>query len=75
MRLRRLAGVHLQRALPMKATEILLRQNRVVYILMVLVASLGLLWSFWQHQHPASDAAHPRPLPGQPAHQAIVLKH
>ncbi len=38
----------------MKANEILMRQDRVVYILMVLVASLGLVWSFWQHQHPAN---------------------
>ncbi len=59
----------------MKANEILIRQDRVVYLLMVLVASLGLLWSFWQHQHPAGDAAaRPRPLPGVPAHQATVLK-
>lgn len=57
----------------MKANQILIRQDRVVYILMVLVASLGLLWSFWQHQHPAGDAA-ARPLPGLPAHQATVLK-
>ncbi|HET9503647.1 MAG TPA: hypothetical protein VFO93_08895 [Hymenobacter sp.] len=57
----------------MKATEILVRQDRVVYILMVLVASLGLLWSFWQHQHPAGDVA-PQPLPGRAAHQATVLR-
>jgi len=73
MPLRRLVSFHLQRALPVKANEILARQDRAVYILMVLVASLGLLWSFWQHrQQPGNAAA--RPLPGVPAHQATFFK-
>ena len=34
----------------MKANEIIIRQDRVVYTLMILLASLGLLWSLWQHK-------------------------
>ncbi|RYY16138.1 MAG: hypothetical protein EOO36_11605 [Cytophagaceae bacterium] len=34
----------------MKADEIIIRQDRVVYTLMILLAGMGLLWSFWQHQ-------------------------
>ena len=37
----------------MRANEIIIRQDRVVYTLMILLASLGLLWSFWQHQQHA----------------------
>jgi hypothetical protein len=37
----------------MKINEILIRQDRVVYTLMILLASIGLFWGFWQHQHPA----------------------
>jgi lipopolysaccharide export system protein LptC len=51
----------------MKANEILMRQDRVVYVLMLLVASLGLLWSFWQHQHP-SNAGLPKA-----EHQATAI--
>jgi lipopolysaccharide export system protein LptC len=36
-----------------KANEIIFRQNRVVYTLMILLAGAGLVWSFWQHQHNA----------------------
>jgi lipopolysaccharide export system protein LptC len=58
-----------------KANELIARQDRVVYILMVLLASLGLLWSFWQHQHQPGDAvAKPQPLPGVPAQQATFFK-
>jgi len=58
-----------------KANEIIIRQDRVVYILMVLLASLGLLWSFWQHQHKPDDAtARPRQLPGVPTQQATFFK-
>jgi lipopolysaccharide export system protein LptC len=58
-----------------KATELIARQDRVVYILMVLLASLGLLWSFWQHQHqPGDAAAQPRQVPGVPARQATFFK-
>jgi hypothetical protein len=34
-----------------KANEIIFRQNRVVYTLMIVLAGMGLFWSFWQHQH------------------------
>ncbi|RZK56047.1 MAG: hypothetical protein EOO59_10100 [Hymenobacter sp.] len=34
----------------MKADELLIRQDRVVYTLMVLLAGLGLVWGFWQHK-------------------------
>ena len=37
----------------MKVNEIIFRQNRIVYTLMVLLAGMGLVWSFWQHQHSA----------------------
>jgi len=40
---------------------------------MVLVASLGLLWSFWQHRQ-QPDAAAAQPQPGVPAHQATFFK-
>ena len=59
----------------MKANELIARQDRVVYILMVLLASLGLVWSLWQHQHQPEEAvAKPQPLPGVPAHQATFFK-
>lgn len=57
----------------MKVNEILIRQDRAVYILMVLVASLGLLWSFWQHQHPAS-AAVPQATTLSPAANTITVR-
>lgn len=57
----------------MKANEILIRQDRVVYILMVLVASLGLLWSFWQHQQPAA-AAVPKATIAAPATNTLIVR-
>jgi lipopolysaccharide export system protein LptC len=62
----------------MKANEILMRQDRAVYILMVLIASIGLLWSFWQHQHP-DNAVVPK-ISGQttatlPADKTIQVRH
>ena len=41
----------------MKANEVILRQNRVVYTLMILLAALGLLWGFWDRQHKAAEAS------------------
>lgn len=38
----------------MKADEIIIRQDRVVYLLMLLLASVGLIWSFWQHKQNAA---------------------
>jgi hypothetical protein len=41
-----------------KANEIIFRQNRVVYVLMVLLALLGMAWGFMEHQrHTAIPAA------------------
>jgi hypothetical protein len=33
-----------------RANEIIFRQNRVVYVLMVLLALLGMAWGFMEHQ-------------------------
>jgi hypothetical protein len=43
---------------------------------MLLLASVGLLWSFWQRQHQPEDAiAQPQQhVTGQPAHQATFFK-
>jgi lipopolysaccharide export system protein LptC len=57
-----------------KASELIARQDRVIYILMVLLASVGLLWSFWQRQHQSGDAAAQPQMPGISAHQATFLK-
>lgn len=35
----------------MKRTEIILRQDRIVYILLVVTAAVGLTWVLWRHQH------------------------
>jgi hypothetical protein len=35
----------------MKRTEIILRQDRIVYILLVVTATIGLTWVLWRHQH------------------------
>ncbi|RYY21289.1 MAG: hypothetical protein EOO36_01170 [Cytophagaceae bacterium] len=54
----------------MKVNELIVRQDRVVYTLMLLLAGLGLLWSFWQHQHNAdiiSPASPVQPAAHQPA--------
>jgi hypothetical protein len=37
--------------LPMKRTEIILRQDRIVYILLVVTATIGLTWVLWRHQY------------------------
>lgn len=60
----------------MKANELIARQDRVIYVLMLLLASVGLLWSFWQRQHQSEDAvARPRQqVAGQPAQQATFIK-
>jgi hypothetical protein len=45
-----------------KTSEILFRQNRVVYVLMVLLATLGLTWAFWERAHRSDEstpAKHP----------------
>jgi hypothetical protein len=35
----------------MKRTEIILRQDRIVYILLVVTATIGLTWVLWRHQY------------------------
>jgi len=44
----------------MKRTEIILRQNRIVYTLLVVTAAIGLAWVLWRHQH---LQAHEQPAP------------
>ncbi|MGI4864571.1 MAG: hypothetical protein ACRYFZ_11670 [Janthinobacterium lividum] len=51
----------------MKANELIIRQDRVVYTLMILLAGIGLLWSFWQHQHNAE-------IPGMPSQVKTAIK-
>ena len=52
----------------MKRTEIILRQDRIVYILLVVTAAVGLTWVVWRHQYLLS---HGRPAPmALPAAQA-----
>lgn len=35
----------------MKQNEIQPRQNRVVYVLMTVIALVGLVWGLWKHMH------------------------
>ncbi len=51
----------------MKRNEIILRQDRVVYILLVVTAAVGLTWVLWRHQYLLN---HDRPAGAQPAVQA-----
>ena len=48
----------------MKQNEIIPRQNRVVYTLLIVVAALGLVWAVWKHQHMAHE---PMGTPAAPA--------
>jgi hypothetical protein len=40
-----------------KINEVIPRQNHIVYILMVVLATVGLVWAFWERQHRASEVA------------------
>ena len=42
----------------MKRFEIIARQDRIVYMLLVVTASIGLAWVLWRHQY---VAAHDHP--------------
>ena len=42
----------------MKRTEILIRQDRIVYTLLLVTAAIGLAWVLWRHQYLLS---HSRP--------------
>ncbi|RZK10217.1 MAG: hypothetical protein EOO56_29475 [Hymenobacter sp.] len=60
----------------MKANEIIFRQNRIVYTLMLLLAGVGLVWSFWQHQRhdePVRSASAPASIPAHTAANTAVL--
>ena len=35
----------------MKRTEILLRQDRIVYLLLIMTAAIGLAWVLWRHHY------------------------
>lgn len=35
----------------MKRTEILLRQDRIVYTLLIMTAAIGLVWVLWRHHY------------------------
>ncbi len=42
----------------MKRTEILLRQDRIVYTLLIVTAVIGLAWVLWRHQYLLERARH-----------------
>lgn len=35
----------------MKRTEILIRQDRIVYTLLIVTAAIGLAWVLWRHHY------------------------
>jgi hypothetical protein len=52
----------------MKRTDILNRQNRVVYTLLVVAAAIGLAWVLWRHHYLAArDQPAPATAPAAPA--------
>ena len=51
----------------MKQNEIIERQDRVIYILLVIVGALGLAWAIWKHLYAPRQAA--------PASHASVAPH
>ncbi len=62
----------------MKANEIIIRQDRVVYTLMIILAGLGLVWSLWQHkEHMAIPGMAPeaqQEVPKTPADHTIYVR-
>ncbi|TVT38340.1 hypothetical protein FNT36_19270 [Hymenobacter setariae] len=56
----------------MKANEIIFRQNRIVYTLMIVLAGLGLLWGFWDRQHKAAQASPTSAAPAAPVRPAAT---
>ncbi|QKG54372.1 hypothetical protein [Hymenobacter sp. BRD67] len=50
----------------MRRSDILTRQNRIVYTLLLVTAAIGLAWVLWRHQYLAGRES---PLP---AHAAAV---
>jgi len=65
-----------------KVNEIIFRQNRVIYTLMILLAGIGLFWSFWERQHStgpvgpatAASAAAAKAAAHTPAHTAVLSR-
>ena len=58
----------------MKRTDILFRQDRIVYTLLVLTAAIGLAWVIWRHQYLAAhDKNAATPARAVPAHQQARL--
>jgi hypothetical protein len=41
----------------MKQSEIIPRQNRIIYVLMAIVAILALFWATWEHTDSAGSSA------------------
>ena len=35
----------------MKRTDIIIRQDRIVYTLLIVTAAIGLAWVLWRHQY------------------------
>lgn len=51
----------------MKRTEIILRQDRIVYTLLIVTAAIGLAWVLWRHQYLLTRANHGGALPATQA--------
>jgi hypothetical protein len=47
----------------MKRTDIILRQDRIVYTLLIVTAAIGLAWVLWRHQYLLDRANHGGALP------------
>ena len=59
----------------MKTNEVIFRQNRVVYTLMILIAVLGLTWAFWEHAKTEATPQATSTAAKAPASKAMVWKH
>lgn len=52
----------------MKRTEIIIRQDRIVYTLLLVTAAIGLAWVLWRHQYLlARDNPHTSAVPAASA--------
>jgi hypothetical protein len=47
----------------MKRTEIILRQDRIVYLLLIVTAAIGLAWVLWRHHYLLERDRHSSALP------------
>lgn len=41
----------------MKRTEIIIRQDRIVYTLLIVTAAIGLAWVLWRHHYLLTHAS------------------